>query len=118
MFPNDAKTLAKYKIRGSPVTEGWELVIVKDAEATDAAMIGTIRNTLGDEIDRFVGEDSNVVLEPIFKDILGMRSRIAVREVREEADEISMKAMGFFGASPTGSNGMFNVPTPYFSSDM
>ena len=96
---------------GSPRTEGWELVIVKDAEVTSAAMVGTIRNTLGGNIDRFIGTDSNVVLEPIFNDVLGMRSRIAVSQIRKEVDEISMKAMGFFETKPTGLDGMFIAPT-------
>lgn len=107
LFPNDEDLLAEYKIMGSLVTAGWELVIVKDAEVTDAAMVGTIRNSLGHDVDRFIGEDTNVILEPIFNDVLGDRSRRAVRNVRKEVDEFSMKARGFFEAELSGSEGMF-----------
>lgn len=90
---------------GSPRTEGWELVVVKDSETTDAAMVGIIRNSMGGNVRRFIGEDNNVTLRPIFNDILFMRSRKAVVNIRKEADELSMKARGFFEPTQAESDG-------------
>lgn len=83
-------------ILGVPVTEGWELAVVKNKAQSEAALVGVIRNCFGDSsIDEFIGEESNVSLEPIVNDVLGLRSRKALGKVGDQIDEFSRQALGF-----------------------
>ncbi len=88
-----------YPILGAPPVSGWELTIVKNKGDSSAAFVGYIRNSFGGKsIDAFLGEEHGVSLEPIANDILGIRSRAAVRNVGTQVDEAQQQLMGFFPA--------------------
>lgn len=99
LFPSDKEVLEQNPVLGTK-TAGWELIIVKGTEGTGAAMTGQIRNTFKGDLGQFIGEDTDVELEPIVNDILAMRSRNAVGKITKELDAFSMKARGFFEAKP------------------
>ncbi|KAL8716846.1 MAG: hypothetical protein Q9225_005861 [Loekoesia sp. 1 TL-2023] len=96
-FPSDEDTLKECPVLGGE-TVGWELVVAKSREHTDAALVGTIRNSFGIRgIADFIGkEEYGVTLEPLFNDVQGDRARSSVTKHLEDLDNESKRLHGFF----------------------
>ena len=79
----NSSTLLDHPIRGRE-TLGWEINVIKSSAAPVVGVIAdSFRNR--EDILSFVGEASDVTLQPIIDDILGLRARKAIREVEQEA---------------------------------
>lgn len=90
----------KNPIFGNPVTEDWEMVVVtKESNPRfwspkwKAPLIGVIQNSIKDLHEFSSGLEDNVILVPIFDDVLGDRARAFVKELAEEFEAQREEAM-------------------------
>ncbi|KAL8861845.1 MAG: hypothetical protein Q9178_001714 [Gyalolechia marmorata] len=97
MFPTDKDSLKLHKIPGS-ATQGWELIVSKETEHSDAAIIGSISNSFYETgIKDFENkEETGVYLDPIFMDILESRGRSAQGDFNLGLEMDSKELHGFF----------------------
>ncbi|KAL8833445.1 MAG: hypothetical protein Q9176_007975 [Flavoplaca citrina] len=97
LLPVDEETLKAHSILGMRETEGWELLVLKTLDDSDADIVGTFANTFPNgDIDSFIGEDHGVMLDPIFRDVSGQRQRYSLSRFGQDLDNESKKLRGFF----------------------
>ncbi|KAL8912617.1 MAG: hypothetical protein Q9171_002419 [Xanthocarpia ochracea] len=112
LFPSDEKTLKKHPVPGG-ATDGWELVVSKETEHSEAAIVGSISNSFFETgIANFVDkEETGVSLDPIFMDIQESRGRSAMGDFRSVLSNISKEMHGFFVADMNRPNTLLPAAT-------
>lgn len=95
LFKADEETMRKHKIFDKAITDSWEMNIIKDTRGYEAPVVGIIRNSF-DDISEFLGEETNVSLEPIFHDVLGERGRSTIHSFEDAVNEYEAQVKGYF----------------------